>query len=986
MVLFTGLPLLAGVKGAKTVANVAISGNDPTVTDAFLVAAGLGISVKNYFNESLVPISQKADTELSSKSADIDPPSTDINIDSLSDNMHLDSAQSQINSEVFDDIPAKPSINWEKTFFSVDQPDVNTLSFDKNSSLLTTIMQKLSMSYSDQIAEGNNIIVLGTNINSVNQKNVDGNIITTISAEQHIADAREFRFDNLMSMLYKCNSGENIPVTDVFLAVVSDLFSGNINIIKAILKPFDVINSLKGSRTIDIEIISSAVTRYDVDQDNHKLNINLNSTYVDDSNELSINLNDLTTLNAERLTKIQSNVVNYHYGQVIFKDIEPEESHPFLAEQDFVDSNILMDEQIKITESRQVQAESTSEIGQLNKTALSDIDNNQTIITSQTFLSANRDIREAVADGELTDEEIESFDMNQEFSESNQEHIQFKESPYLHQSLLTEQESILNSMVEQIESGQQVSIEQMYQASQEMLSTVSPTLDSSIKNPGLSSHNVTKSAIQTGETAVKENIEQATLGFGTKTVTKDITQKQITVTRDAQANHIQMSVNSTGAGIYSDYTMFEPYTERLTFIEIIAQTAIDTSSTPESTKSRTVFGADSKKVLGSSVETGSTTFNRSGNVTSTLYSVYDHDISEIKQAISDTHLTENEIKSLNASLLYSNQVEVPTESRVDDSTIQSEYNEGVIGYVPVVGSVSNIAMKSSFGHKIELIDVAMLGVDAITIPLSAGVASVFTKGAKGAVMAAKMGNFSKAGKGLVDMAGKTASLSVKNLKNDATEMFKTGNDAVQYVAKHGPRKAVKEGYNQVAGRAKMLDNKIFGDNTRNDLSKLSSDGKHGLIGNKSKINYDSAGTTANFQKGSDLAKKYPNGVDFNNSGYPDFSSYAKHRVTIKDLDGKPPYTSDYAKANKAAGIDKLPQDYVWHHHENGTDMLAVPKDLHDAVRHSGGASLLRQQDEFIDRTIRTTSKGVQVTTSTVSTALDSNNSDVDVNFDPKTTK
>lgn len=37
-----------------------------------------------------------------------------------------------------------------------------------------------------------------------------------------------------------------------------------------------------------------------------------------------------------------------------------------------------------------------------------------------------------------------------------------------------------------------------------------------------------------------------------------------------------------------------------------------------------------------------------------------------------------------------------------------------------------------------------------------------------------------------------------------------------------------------------------------------------------------------------------------------------------------------------------PAGYTWHHVEDGRTMLLVPSDLHSAVRHTGGASLIRK--------------------------------------------
>jgi hypothetical protein len=90
----------------------------------------------------------------------------------------------------------------------------------------------------------------------------------------------------------------------------------------------------------------------------------------------------------------------------------------------------------------------------------------------------------------------------------------------------------------------------------------------------------------------------------------------------------------------------------------------------------------------------------------------------------------------------------------------------------------------------------------------------------------------------------------------------------------------------------------------------------------------------------ELAKKYPNGVRFNDQGFPEFGPYAKVTVTIEPGSAGN-YTTDFAEANGLAG-DRLPKnmdDYTWHHHEDRKTMQLVPWDLHDAIRHAGGVSL-----------------------------------------------
>lgn len=89
-----------------------------------------------------------------------------------------------------------------------------------------------------------------------------------------------------------------------------------------------------------------------------------------------------------------------------------------------------------------------------------------------------------------------------------------------------------------------------------------------------------------------------------------------------------------------------------------------------------------------------------------------------------------------------------------------------------------------------------------------------------------------------------------------------------------------------------------------------------------------------------LAKKYPNGVKFSDEGYPDFTPYAKASTKVDGLTGN--HSDDVAKANKAMGYKRTPEGYTWHHAEDCVTMILVPTDLHNAVRHSGGAEKLRK--------------------------------------------
>ena len=51
--------------------------------------------------------------------------------------------------------------------------------------------------------------------------------------------------------------------------------------------------------------------------------------------------------------------------------------------------------------------------------------------------------------------------------------------------------------------------------------------------------------------------------------------------------------------------------------------------------------------------------------------------------------------------------------------------------------------------------------------------------------------------------------------------------------------------------------------------------------------------------------------------------------------------SNFALADKAAGFKERPANYTWHHHHDGKTMLLVPRDIHDAVKHTGGVAIVK---------------------------------------------
>lgn len=126
-----------------------------------------------------------------------------------------------------------------------------------------------------------------------------------------------------------------------------------------------------------------------------------------------------------------------------------------------------------------------------------------------------------------------------------------------------------------------------------------------------------------------------------------------------------------------------------------------------------------------------------------------------------------------------------------------------------------------------------------------------------------------------------------------------------------------------------------------------------VVHNRCKINEEYAGK--NYQiSDPELAKKYPNGVNFTKDGYPDFSPYikdGKYTVTFEkpsasalkaDTCLNANYNHDFKMANDYFGFKETPAGYTWNHKEDMMTLELIPTDLHQAVRHSGGAALIRE--------------------------------------------
>jgi hypothetical protein len=100
------------------------------------------------------------------------------------------------------------------------------------------------------------------------------------------------------------------------------------------------------------------------------------------------------------------------------------------------------------------------------------------------------------------------------------------------------------------------------------------------------------------------------------------------------------------------------------------------------------------------------------------------------------------------------------------------------------------------------------------------------------------------------------------------------------------------------------------------------------------------------------AKYREKGLRFKNTGYPDFEPYAKtlpNGETKVHIDYQGSRPRDFSAANKAAGYERTPEGWTWHHDEAELGkMYLVPEDLHYAVRHSGGVAEYRHRYGAID--------------------------------------
>jgi RHS repeat-associated protein len=111
-------------------------------------------------------------------------------------------------------------------------------------------------------------------------------------------------------------------------------------------------------------------------------------------------------------------------------------------------------------------------------------------------------------------------------------------------------------------------------------------------------------------------------------------------------------------------------------------------------------------------------------------------------------------------------------------------------------------------------------------------------------------------------------------------------------------------------------------------------------GHKSVCDCANGGTPIGPRNGGLAGGKHPNtGVPFDAEGFPDFSAWRHPDVPDVRIDLAGNRSTDFARANAAAGLDETPAGYTWHHHQDCGLMQLIETGAHAMTGHTGGFSI-----------------------------------------------
>jgi RHS repeat-associated protein len=80
------------------------------------------------------------------------------------------------------------------------------------------------------------------------------------------------------------------------------------------------------------------------------------------------------------------------------------------------------------------------------------------------------------------------------------------------------------------------------------------------------------------------------------------------------------------------------------------------------------------------------------------------------------------------------------------------------------------------------------------------------------------------------------------------------------------------------------------------------------------------------------------GVPFDDNGFPDFSDWRHPDVPDVQIELSGSRGTDFARANREAGLSETPEGYTWHHHQEPGLMQLIERGIHAKTGHTGGFS------------------------------------------------
>ena len=118
-----------------------------------------------------------------------------------------------------------------------------------------------------------------------------------------------------------------------------------------------------------------------------------------------------------------------------------------------------------------------------------------------------------------------------------------------------------------------------------------------------------------------------------------------------------------------------------------------------------------------------------------------------------------------------------------------------------------------------------------------------------------------------------------------------------------------------------------------------SSGRRGVRSHNSELLNCGGGGARKIRNSHLAGGKHPKtGVPFDEDGFPDFSAHRHPDVPDVRIELSGSRGTDFARANKAAGLSETPAGDTWHHHQDSGLMQLIDRTVHAKTGHTGGFS------------------------------------------------